>query len=97
MFSSKSFAALLTLALAVAANPIGRRDNIVTIPFAKRINMTGSANLVKLDQARAKALKDHAEAQRSGKSAVAGGGSLPLTATPVSYVASVSPTSLECF
>ena len=88
MIFSQSFVAILTLALAVAANPIVVRDSIVTIPFAKRVNLTGSANLVHIDQARAKALKQRAEAHRSGDF-VEAAGSQPLTATPVSYVAAV--------
>lgn len=90
MIFNPSFVALLTLALAVAANPIVIRDSLVTIPFAKHVNLTGSANLVQSDQARAKALKERAEAYRSGN-LVEDVGSQPLRATPVSYVAAVSP------
>ena len=89
MFLGQSFVALLTLALAVAANPIVVRDSTITIPFAKQVNLTGSATLVQLDQARAKALKEHGSTKSSGKFVVAAA-SVPVTNTGVSYIASVS-------
>ncbi|TBU57604.1 family A1 protease [Dichomitus squalens] len=53
-------AALLPLALTVDAGLI-RRDAVpVTIPFARRLNFTGTAKLIELDQARAKTLKARA-------------------------------------
>lgn len=95
MFLGRSFVALLTLALAVAANPIVVRDSTITIPFAKQVNLTGSATLVQLDQARAKALKEHGSAKSSGKFVVAAA-SVPVTNTGVSYIASVSFIPAMC-
>ncbi len=59
----------------------------VTLPIARRLNMTGAPNLVKLDQARAKALKEgikHTESTR-----LASMTDVPVMNGVVSYVASV--------
>ena len=79
MFFSQSFIALLTLALTVAASPVVVDETPVTLSFAKHINSTGTLNLLKLDQARAK----HLKARRSGPFTELVG-SLPVTNTAVS-------------
>ncbi len=57
MFIQISFA-LLLVSLRVIASPLVVRDSPVTIPFARRFNTTGTANLLKLEQARARTLKN---------------------------------------
>ena len=53
-------AGLLSLALSADAGLI-RRDAVpVTIPFVRRMNLTGTAKIIELDQARAKTLKSRA-------------------------------------
>lgn len=51
--------ALVSLcALAVAASPTVVRDSpIVSLPIARRFNLTGSSKLIELDRARVKSLK----------------------------------------
>ena len=67
MFGS-GFIATLTLAIAVAANPLVQvRDTPVTLSIAKRFNFTGSATLIERDQARASGLRKLAEAKLNGK------------------------------
>lgn len=52
----------LLLALAVAANPIVVRNNFVTLPLSRRVNATSVVNVLRRDQARARALKTRASA-----------------------------------
>ncbi|KAF5312927.1 hypothetical protein D9619_002596 [Psilocybe cf. subviscida] len=47
----------LLLALSVAANPVQLDRPLVTLPITRRLNLTSVHNLVRHDQARAKALK----------------------------------------
>jgi len=47
----------LLLALSVAANPVQLDRPLVTLPISRRLNLTSVHNLVRHDQARAKALK----------------------------------------
>jgi len=47
----------LLLALSVAANPVQLDRPLVTLPLTRRLNLTSVHNLVRHDQARAKALK----------------------------------------
>ena len=67
---SRSFLSLLLVAFAVAstqANPVVQvRDNLVRLPIAKRINATGSGNLLARDQARVKNLRARANAKLTG-------------------------------
>ena len=51
---------LLLLAVGVAANPVVINRSPVTLPLAKKYNFTSINNLVKHDQARARALKSRA-------------------------------------
>ncbi|OBZ76836.1 Polyporopepsin [Grifola frondosa] len=78
---------LCALSLTARAIPVVVRDSPVTLPFARRMNFTGSATLLEIDQARAKALK--ARSQSHGifdKSAII---SVPTTNQAVYYTASV--------
>ncbi|KIP03623.1 hypothetical protein PHLGIDRAFT_233169 [Phlebiopsis gigantea 11061_1 CR5-6] len=84
MFSAKSLVALLTLALSVAATPVAR-DGHISLSFAKHVNATGTAHLLERDQARAKIIKERAQALAAGKEAR----SLAVTNEAVSYIAAV--------
>jgi cathepsin E len=61
--------ALLTtlfLAFSVAANPVVINKSPVTLPLSRRVNFTSIHNLVRHDQARAKALKAKGAAKAAG-------------------------------
>ncbi|KAI0634433.1 acid protease [Trametes polyzona] len=60
----------------------------ITLPIARRLNVTGAANLLKLDQARAKALKSRPKAN-SSHSPRATLFDAPVTNEAVDYVATV--------
>jgi cathepsin E len=62
--------ALLTsilLALSVTSNPIVVRDSLVSLSFARHLNITGSNDLVLRDRARAKHLVSLSNAKLSDK------------------------------
>lgn len=90
MFPTSSLLAALVLALAVSANPIVVRDNLIRLPFAKKINVTTEGHILKNDQARAAALRARGLARAQGKQlekdAVTG---ITVQNQAVSYVASV--------
>ena len=77
--------ALVALALAVVAKPLGRGTSTVTLPIVKHINSTGTLNLLAQDQARATWLKSRGGEEHSRKRA----GGLPITNTAISYLAPV--------
>ena len=81
-----SFVALLALALSVSATPVTVNQHLVTVPFAKRVNTTGSVNVVANDLARIKALKARAAPTVFEQDAVI---NQPVTNELVSYIASV--------
>ena len=54
---STSLLTTLFLALAVAANPILVNRSPISLPLSRRLQLTSTDNLLKHDQARAKALK----------------------------------------
>jgi cathepsin E len=71
MFSVASLVAVVSLALAVTAEPIQTRDApLIRLPFVKHVNLTGSVNLLKKDQARATLLKTQGREKALGKRAV---------------------------
>ena len=80
-----SFVALLTLALAVSANPITVNQPLVSLPFAKRVNATGTVNIVERDLARIRALRARTTPHVFSEDAV----SAPVTNELVSYIATV--------
>ncbi|PIL28667.1 transporter [Ganoderma sinense ZZ0214-1] len=87
-------AALLPLgALSLSANAgLVRRDALpVTLPFARRLNLTGTAKLLELDQARAKAFKTRGASSSSGAGAFrqAAVFDTPATNQAVDYTATV--------
>ncbi len=85
----------LTLPLLTNAFVVDRDAARITLPVFKRVNMTSTANLLEIDQARAKALRARAERQYQADSPPKD----PVTDKIVSYVArvccpSLSPVSL---
>ncbi|RDX52328.1 acid protease [Lentinus brumalis] len=60
--------ALTTAAITVAAKPIVIRDSPITLPIARRFNLTGVPSILKQDQARAKVLKARSQGQGKGAS-----------------------------
>ena len=88
LFTAK-FLSLVTLALAVSANPIVVRDNLIRVPFGKQANVTSAAHILKGDQARAAALRAHGEAKASGKLQKDAVISIGVQNQAVTYVASV--------
>ncbi|THH26964.1 hypothetical protein EUX98_g7216 [Antrodiella citrinella] len=87
MFSASSLIVTLTLALAVAANPLLAREPLVTLPFAKRVNVTGTSTLIQHDQARARGLKRLGQARAGG--VVSDAVDVPATNELVDYVVNV--------
>ncbi|EIM87245.1 family A1 protease [Stereum hirsutum FP-91666 SS1] len=81
---------ILATALNVAASPTHVvRDSLVTLPFAKVVNVTSPAHLIKHGQARARLLRDKARAKQQGLSSDAVV-SAPAENEAVSYVANVA-------
>lgn len=76
----------LVLALAVAANPILINRSPISLPLSRRLNLTSIVNLLKHDQARAKALK---AARTGGVFQSAAVVSESIENQAVAYVASV--------
>lgn len=66
MFPTAALTSLLLLSLSVEAKPVVIRDSLISLPFAKSVNVTSFPHLLKQDQARAKALRARAEAKLSG-------------------------------
>ncbi|KAI0031775.1 aspartic peptidase domain-containing protein [Vararia minispora EC-137] len=75
----------LALAAVAAATPVVVRDNLVSLKFAKHINITGPQHIVLADQARARALRERAQAKLEGRAIV----NTPATNAAVSYLANV--------
>ncbi|KAI0693867.1 aspartic peptidase domain-containing protein, partial [Cerioporus squamosus] len=74
----------LTLALVTDASVVRRDAAPITLPFVKRVNTTGTAKLLEIDQARAKALRERSEGHRRPPTTV------PATNVAVTYVTTVS-------
>jgi len=68
MFPTITLLATLLLAFSVAANPVVINRSPVTLPISRRVNFTSIHNLVRHDQARAKALKAKGAAKAAGVS-----------------------------
>nr|VWP02631.1 Plp [Ganoderma boninense] len=81
-------AALFSLAFALSADAdVVRRDALpVTLPFARRLNLTGTAKLLELDQARARAFKTRAAGTKLRERAVF---DAPATNQAVDYTTTV--------
>lgn len=81
---------ILATALNVAASPTHVvRESLVSLPFAKVVNVTSPAHLIKHGQARARLLRDKARAKQQGLSSDAVV-SAPAENEAVSYVANVA-------
>ncbi|KLO09319.1 acid protease [Schizopora paradoxa] len=79
----------LALCLVVSANAIVARDNMIRVPFSKRVNMTRPGLVLKQDQARARAIRSR-EPQKSAKRLLKKAiGSVPVQNQAVQYVANV--------
>ncbi|EIM87134.1 family A1 protease [Stereum hirsutum FP-91666 SS1] len=87
MFPKAALTSVLLLAMSVAATPVAVRDTLVTLPFAKQINSTGSGHIVQQDRARVQQLVAKYSTASSGLQADAA--SISVTNQAVSYVASV--------
>ncbi|TCD68313.1 hypothetical protein EIP91_011172 [Steccherinum ochraceum] len=90
MFPGSYLVSLATLALVVTAEPVFRRVDTppITLQTAKRVNTTGTVNLLARDQARAKVLK----AGGSNKLAFKNAGivsSIPATNQAVDYTVQI--------
>jgi len=81
-------ALLITLlyTLSVAASPVLVNRSPVTLPLSRRVNLTSIHNLVRNDQARAKALIAGAVAKATGRHALY---NEPIENRAVTYIASV--------
>ncbi|KAI9439315.1 aspartic peptidase A1 [Lactarius indigo] len=92
MFPTTTLTAVLFLIVSVAANPIVVRKAPVSLPFARRLNITGAHDLIQKDQARARNVFTSNKNKRSGTP-----GSVSITNVAVVYEASVGigapPTS----
>ena len=85
-----AFLVLVAIALTLPGEAVViRNSSPVTLPFARRLNFTGTANLVQHDQGRAKALKARATTSTSKfpKAPIIND---PVTNGVVDYVANVS-------
>ena len=58
---------LLALTGNVAANPVIFNRSPVTLPLSRRLNLTSTHNLLRHDQARAKAIKSRGSSLKTGK------------------------------
>lgn len=93
-------AVTVALALSSAATPVVVRDNLITLPLARRFNITGSKTVHQRDQARAQGFRHATRARtrthsHTAASAAASATSFvePVTNSAVSYIASVSFSS----
>ncbi|KAH9903125.1 family A1 protease [Cubamyces lactineus] len=88
--------ALVALALSLtgpcAALHVRRDASPVTLPFARRLNMTGTTKLLEIDQARVKTLRNRTPAERASHADVLALGAVDVPATnqAVSYVTTVT-------
>lgn len=87
MFPKAALTSVLLLAMSVAATPVAVRDTLVTLPFAKQINTTGSGHIVQQDRARVQQLVAKYSTASSGLQSDAA--SITVTNQAVSYIASV--------
>ncbi len=94
MFPTVPLTAVLLLVVRIAADPIVVRKAPVSLPIARRLNITGAHDLIRKDQARARNMFDTSKAKRSGSP-----GNVGITNVAVVYEANVgigsSPTFCE--
>ncbi|KAH9046277.1 aspartic peptidase A1 [Lactarius hengduanensis] len=89
MFPTATLTASLLLVVCVAANPIVVRKPPVSLSFARHLNITGTHDLIKKDQARAKNLVSISKAKQSGTLSHDAVVSAGVTNVAVVYQASV--------
>ncbi|KAI8989237.1 acid protease [Trametes punicea] len=80
---------VLSVVAAVAAKPVVVRKSPVTLPIARRFNVTNAHDLLKIDQARAKALKEQSLAKGKATSLQQAISNVPATNAVVYYTVSV--------
>ena len=85
-----SLVSLLPLVLVTVANPLVVRQPLLTLPLAKRFNITGSNNILKSDRARAAALIERVRERASGKAHKRDVISIGVENQAVTYVADVN-------
>ena len=88
---------VLVVAAAVSASRVAITDHLVSLPFIKRINATGTFNIAKSDRARVDALKSRMAPTTSIFEADGAVLSAPATPEPMIgiYVTSVSVYSVS--
>ena len=88
---SAVFLAVSLLPVIANAHIVRRYATPITLPFAKRVNTTGTAKLLEIDQARARALRARAEGEyHPGSDAT-----VPATNIVVTYVTTVRLSVVE--
>ncbi len=92
MFPTAPLTAVLLLVVSVAANPIVVRKAPVSLPIARRLNITGAHDLIRKDQVRARNMFDASKAKRSGSP-----GNVGVTNFGVVYGANVGVGSPPTF
>ena len=99
MFPGVAFLTTIALALAVAANPImftpRRAGAPITLKSAKRVNATGTFNLLVRDQARAKGIKAQGQNSKLAFKNAGVVGSIPATNQAVDYTVDVRDVCFE--
>lgn len=85
--------ALLLASSALASPAVTIRKSPITLPFARRINATSVRDLLKIDQARAKAIKNRPQVQPQIKPGSAAAFGVPATNQAVDYILNVSGLS----
>lgn len=91
MFPKAILISNLVLALSVVATPVTVSDSLVTVSFAKQVNISGPGHIVQQDQARLKHLLSKAGAKHNAISRFDQNTSTPVPVEnqAVSYIASV--------
>jgi cathepsin E len=84
-----AFFGFLLFAVGVAANSVVIRQGPVTLPLARRVNVTGPNDLVQKDRARAKHIIANAQAKALGAHGSGTVVSAGVTNTGIRYEASV--------
>ena len=83
------FLAVSLLPVIADAHIVRRDATPITLPFAKRVNTTGTAKLLEIDQARARTLRARAEGEYHP------GSTIPATNVVVTYVTKVCLSIVE--
>ena len=87
---TKSLTVALTLALYCAASAVVVKDNLIRIPVAKKISLSGGSKLIELDQARARSFKSKTRVSTGSANARAAAVNVPVTNDVTGYLANVS-------